>query len=99
MSKTAKPYLTRQSNRKYHCDDIPALHHWLEARGYRFYGRHDSGEYGRFSLQEAHDLGDRREYVHSYIQVIDTGDVYSPDPHACELLDELASDRERERGA
>ena len=97
MEKQATPTLTRLDSRKYQCADIPALHAWLEARGYQFYGQHNPGEYGRFSLQEAHQVGDRQTYVHSFIQVFDTGQVYSPDPFACELLDTLAIEDERER--
>jgi hypothetical protein len=97
MAKQVTPTLMRLDNRKYQCTDIPALHAWLEGRGYHFYGQHDPGEYGRFSLQEMHEVDDRRSYVHSFIQVFDTGQVYSPDPFACELLDTLAIEGEDER--
>jgi hypothetical protein len=89
MRQKTQPYLTRVAQRKYHCDDINALHDWLEKQGYRFYGQHDPGEYGRFSLQEAHELGDRTSYVHSFIQVWQSGEVYTPDPEACALLDRM----------
>ena len=96
MNKHSQPYLTRVASRKYHCDDLAGLHGWLEAQGYRFYGQHNPGEYGRFSLQQAGERDDRRTYVHSFIQVFEDGQVYSPDPQACEMLDRLAGARERE---
>jgi hypothetical protein len=99
MDHSMTPTVTRLQNRKYHCADIPTLHSWLESQGYHFYGQHDPGEYGRFSMQEAHDVDDQRTFVHSFIQVFDTGEVYSPDPLACELLDTLAGEDERERSA
>jgi hypothetical protein len=82
---------------KYRCADLAALHRWLEAHGYRYYGRHAPNEYGRFACQETHDAGDHRSYVHSYIQVLATGEVYAPDAHARDLLAPLVIDAERER--
>ena len=99
MSKQAEPQLTRQAERRYHCSDIPALHEWLEAHGYQFYGQHNPDEYGRFSHQEAHDQGGQRAFVHSFIQVLNNGEVYSPDPSARSLLDSLLANMQRERSA
>ena len=98
MNTDSQPRLTRVASRKYHCHDLAALHGWLEAQGYRFYGQHNPGEYGRFSLQHAEDRGDRQYYVHSFIQVFEDGQIYSPDPQACEMLDRLAGAQEREAG-
>jgi hypothetical protein len=97
MSDNQQPRLRFLSNRKYHCDDIPALHRWLEAHGYQYYGQFDPGEYGRFSCQDTHDLGDRRSYVHSFIQVWANGEIYAPDPHAHHLLNTLLTDDPLER--
>lgn len=93
MEHKTGPRLTRRMNRRYHCDEVPELHDWLEAQGYTFYGPHDTGEYGRFSLQEAHKHGEHQSYVHRFIQVFENGDVYSPDPDACLLLDELIDEK------
>jgi hypothetical protein len=84
---------------KYRCADLPALHDWLEAHGYRYYGRHAPNEYGRFACQETHDVSGRRSYVHSYIQVLATGEIYAPDPYARDLLAPLLNDAEHERTA
>jgi hypothetical protein len=94
MAKQSMPQLERRESRKYQCDDVDSLHQWLEGQGYQYYGQHNPGEYGRFSHQEAHHAADRDEYVHSYIQVMQDGSVYSPDPHAAELLDRLVRDAE-----
>jgi hypothetical protein len=99
MTQHTQPTLARRGDRKYQCDDIAPLHRWLEEQGYRFYGQHSPGEYGRFSRQEADDHGGRRSYLHSFIQVFENGEVYSPDPFACELLDTLARDEGLERTA
>ena len=92
-----RPSLSFLANRKYRCDDISALHQWLEAHGYQYYGTFDPEEYGRFSCQETHDDADRRSYVHSFIQVFADGTLYAPDPHAHNLLDTLVTDEPRER--
>ena len=91
------PKLARLAHRKYQCDDITAFHSWLEIHGYQFYGQHSPEEYGRFSHQEAHDHGDQRSFSNGYIQVMATGEIYSPDPHAWSLLDSLLDDELRER--
>jgi hypothetical protein len=84
-----QPKLKRLANRRYQCDDIATLHTWLEAQGYEFYGRHAMDEYGRFSHQEAHSQGDQRSFSNGYIQILNNGEVYTPDPHGWRLLDEL----------
>jgi hypothetical protein len=94
-----QPKLKRLANRKYQCSDISALHAWLESQGYVFYGRHGYDEYGRLSHQEAHDNAGDRSYSKCYIQVLTTGEIYTPDPHAWRLLDALADDTLRERTA
>jgi len=94
-----QPTLKRLAHRKYQCNDIPALHTWLEAQGYTFYGRHGYNEYGRFSHQEAHTQDGESAYSNGYIQVLTTGEIYSPDPHAWGLLDTLVDDNLRERTA
>ena len=99
MSEHQQPRLSALAARKYRCDDIPALHHWLEAHGYQFYGTFDPAEYGRFSCQEAHETGERRSYVHSFIQVFADGQIYAPDPHAHNLLNTLVADEPHERTA
>jgi len=97
MNKQSTPQLTALRADTYRCDDIPALHSWLEAHSYTFYGQHDPGEYGRFSCQEAHETGERRSYVHSFIQVFADGQIYAPDPHAHNLLNTLVIDEPHER--
>jgi len=92
-----QPKLTRLANRKYQSDDIPTLHNWLEANGYVFYGAHATYEYGRFSHQEKHEQADQSSYSNGYIQVLTTGEIYTPDPHAWQLLDTLVEDDLRER--
>jgi hypothetical protein len=92
---TRQPKLKQLANRKYHCDDIPALHSWLEAQHYTFYGQHAGDEYGRFSHQEAH--AGEGLYSNGYIQVLNNGEIYSPDPHAWQLLDALVDDNLHER--
>jgi hypothetical protein len=99
MTKAPKPQLYTLARDKYRCDDLSALHSWLEAHGYRYYGHHAPNEYGRFACQETHDTGDQRWYVHSYIQVLATGELFAPDPHARDLLAPLVSDAGRERTA
>ena len=97
MNTQITPQLRPLARDTYQCDDIPALHRWLEARGYRYYGRHADGEYGRFSCQERHDASERPTYVHSYIQVLANGKIFAPGDHARELLTPLVGDEERER--
>jgi len=92
-----QPKLKQLANRKYQCDDIPALHSWLEAQNYTFYGQHAGGEYGRFSHQEGHEQAGESSYSNGYIQVLNNGEIYSPDPHAWQLLDALVDDNLRER--
>jgi len=92
-----QPTLKRLAHRKYQCDDILALHTWLEAQGYVFYGKHAGDEYGRFSHQESYMLAGKRLYSNGYIQVLTNGEIYSPDPHAWHLLDTLVDDNLRER--
>ncbi len=87
---TQQPKLKQLANRKYQSDDIPALHTWLESNGYEFYGPHASGEYGRFSHQETHVQANESSYSNGYIQVLTTGEIYTPDPQAWRLLDSLA---------
>jgi hypothetical protein len=94
---TQQPKLKRLAHRKYQCDDISALHTWLGAQGYIFYGQHASDEYGRFSHQEAHTQADESSYSNGYIQVLTSGEIYSPDPHAWQLLDTLVDDNPREQ--
>jgi hypothetical protein len=94
---TQQPKLKRLANRKYQCDDIAALHTWLEAEGYEFYGRHALDEYGRFSHQETHEQAGQRSFSNGYIQVMTTGEIYTPDPHSWQLLDSLVEDDLRER--
>lgn len=89
---TQQPKLMRLAHRKYQCADIPILHSWLEANGYVFYGSHADDEYGRFSHQEKHSQADQSSYSNGYIQVLATGEIYSPDPHAWPLLDGLVGD-------
>ena len=96
---TQQPKLKRLANRKYQCDDIATLHTWLEAEGYAFYGPHASDEYGRFSHQEAHEEEGRRSFSNGYVQVLSSGEIYSPDPHTWELLDALVDEQVRERSA
>jgi hypothetical protein len=96
MSEERAPQLLYVARDTYRCADVPALHRWLEQHGYRYYGQHYPGEYGRFSCQEAHGADDRR-YVHSYIQVFADGQIFAPDPHARELLAPLLADEGRER--
>ncbi|MBK9714249.1 MAG: hypothetical protein IPO81_23525 [Kouleothrix sp.] len=95
----AQPALTAIAQNWYRCTDIETLHRWLEDHGYEFYGVFEAGEYGRFSHQEAEDRGDRRRYVHSFIQVLRSGEIYAPDGHATELLDSLTAGPPRERTA
>ena len=97
MVKQATPQLQLLARDKYECADLPALHHWLEAHGYRYYGHHAANEYGRFACQETHAGNGNPSYVHSYIQVLATGELYAPDPHARELLAPLVIDVEDER--
>jgi hypothetical protein len=92
-----QPTLKRLANRKYQSNDIPALHAWLEAQGYVFYGPHGYNEYGRFSHQETHGQAGERSYSNGYIQVLTNGEIYTPDPHAWRLLDSLVDDTLRER--
>jgi hypothetical protein len=92
-----QPNLKRLANRKYQCDDIRALHAWLESQGYIFYGQHANNEYGRFSHQEGHPQAGERKYSNGYIQVLTSGEIYSPDPHSWQLLDSLVDDDLRER--
>ena len=94
---TQQPKLKRLANRKYQCDDVPALHTWLESQGYTFYGRHAYSEYGRFSHQETHVQAGESSYSNGYIQVLTNGEIYTPDPHAWHLLDSLVDDNLRER--
>ena len=94
---TQQPKLKRLANRRYHSNDIPALHTWLEAHGYKFYGQHASYEYGRFSHQEAQAQACETSYSNGYIQVLTTGEIYTPDPHAWPLLDSLVDDNLQER--
>jgi len=93
MTRQPTPRLTSVAADTYRCADIPALHRWLEARGYTFYGQHYPGEYGRFSCQEQHEQAGRKAFVHSYIQVLSTGEVFAPDPHARDLLAALVEQR------
>jgi hypothetical protein len=97
MTKELAPQLQFVAKDKYCCVDLPALHRWLEAHGYRYYGHHAPNEYGRFACQETHDCDDGRTYVHSYIQVLATGELFAPGPHARDLLAPLVVDQERER--
>ena len=92
-----QPKLLRLANRKYQCNDIPALHRWLESQSYIFYGQHAYDEYGRFSHQETHAQAGERSYSNGYIQVLANGEIYTPDPHALHLLDSLVDDNLRER--
>ena len=94
---TQQPKLKQLANRKYQCDDIPALHTWLESQDYTFYGQHAGDEYGRFSHQEAHAQAGESSYSNGYIQVLNNGEIYSPDPHAWQLLDPLVDDNAREQ--
>lgn len=96
---TQQPKLTRLANRKYKCEDIAALHGWLESQGYRFYGQHEPEEYGRFSHQEAHAQAGETLYSNGYIQILANGEVYTPDPHSWQLLDGLVNDDLAERSA
>ena len=99
MTNRATPQLQVLAKDKYQCADLPALHQWLEAHGYRYYGHHAPNEYGRFACQETHSGGDRPSYVHSYIQVLATGEIFAPGPHARDLLAPLLINTERERTA
>ena len=92
-----QPKLKRLAKRKYQCDDIAALHTWLESKGYQFYGRHALDEYGRFSHQETQTQSGHKTYSNGYIQVMTTGEIYTPDPYAWQLLDALLDDDLRER--
>ena len=94
---TQQPKLKRLANRKYQSDDVPALHTWLESQGYIFYGRHAYAEYGRFSHQETHAQAGESSYSNGYIQVMTTGEIYTPDSHAWRLLDSLVDDNVPER--
>jgi hypothetical protein len=94
---TQQPTLKRLAHRKYQCDDIAALHSWLESRGYQFYGQHALDEYGRFSHQECHEQAGQKTYSNGYIQVMASGEIYTPDPNAWQLLDSLLDDQLRER--
>jgi hypothetical protein len=87
-----QPKLTRLANRKYQSDDIPKLHSWLEDNGYRFYGAHAADEYGRFSHQEKHVQAGQSSFSNGYIQVLATGEIYTPDPHSWQLLDSLVKE-------
>jgi len=89
--------LRRLANRKYQCQDIPALHSWLEANGYVFYGRHAPDEYGRFSHQEQHTKAGESSYSNGYIQLMNGGEIYPPDPYSSQLLDTLVDDDLQER--
>ena len=84
-----EPQLILLRQDTYQCGDIEALHHWLEGHGYRFYGQHNPGEYGRFSRQEHHESDDQATYIHSFIQVFSTGKIFAPGPDARELLTTL----------
>jgi len=97
MNKQSTPQLTALRADTYRCDDIPALHSWLEAHSYTFYGQHDPGEYGRFSCQEQREQGGQRFYLHSYIQVFDNGEIFAPDPHARDLLAPLLAEEGNRR--
>jgi hypothetical protein len=97
MINRATPQLQLLAKDKYRCADLPTLHQWLEAHGYRYYGHHAPDEYGRFACQETHQRDGSPAYVHSYIQVLATGELYAPDPHARDLLAPLVIDTERER--
>jgi len=92
-----QPKLRRLANRKYQCNDIPALRTWLESQGYKFYGQHGNNEYGRFSHQETYAQAGENSYSNGYIQVLTNGEIYSPDPYAWHLLDALVDDNLRER--
>ena len=92
-----QPKLGRLANRKYQCNDISELHTWLESQGYIFYGQHAYDEYGRFSHQETYVQAGERSYSNGYIQVMATGEIYSPDPHAWQLLDALVEDDMRDQ--
>jgi hypothetical protein len=94
---TQQPKLKRLANRKYQCHDIPALHSWLEANGYAFYGLHAPDEYGRFSHQEKDTQAGESSYSNGYIQVMSSGEIYTPDPHSWQLLDTLVDDDLQER--
>jgi hypothetical protein len=94
---TQRPKLKRLANRKYQCDDIATLHAWLEAQGYQFYGPHAIDEYGRFSHQEVRSEGGQRSFSNGYIQILNNGEIYTPDPHAWRLLDTLLEDGLHER--
>src|SRR6478672_6729834 len=94
---TQQPKLKRLANRKYLSNDIPAFHTWLESQGYVFYGPHAYDEYGRFSHQETHAQDGESSYSNGYIQVLNTGEIYTPDPYAWHLLDTLVDDTVRER--
>jgi hypothetical protein len=97
MTNRATPQLRVLAKDKYGCADLDALHQWLEAHGYRYYGHHAADEYGRFACQETHEGDGSPSYVHSYIQVMATGELYAPDPHARDLLAPLVIETERER--
>jgi hypothetical protein len=99
MTNQATPQLQLLAKDKYRCSDLPALHHWLEAHGYRYYGHHAPNEYGRFARQETLMKDQSPSYIHSYIQVLATGELFAPDPHARELLAPLVADKEREHSA
>lgn len=99
MAKQTMPQLTLLGTDKYSCDDIKSFHSWIETHGYTFYGEHEPGEYGRFSLQVQHQHDGGPQHVHSFVQVFSNGEVFAPDPDARELLAALVVGDMREREA
>src|SRR4029079_14554186 len=97
MINRATPQLQLLAKDKYQCADLSMLHQWLEAHGYRYYGHHAANEYGRFACQETHTRAGNPSYIHSYIQVLATGELYAPDPHPRDLLPPLVIDAQRQR--
>ena len=99
MEKQTAPQLTLLGTDKYSCDDVKMFHTWIETQGYTYYGEHEPGEYGRFSLQVQHQHDGGPVHVHSYIQVFVNGEVFAPDPDARKLLKPLVVGEQREEEA
>ncbi len=52
MLPLSQPPLIKRAGGIYHCVDIRALYHWLEAHGYHYCGSFGPDEYGRFAHSE-----------------------------------------------
>lgn len=87
----SQPSLSKRLDGVYHCPDIRALYHWLEAQDYHYYGSYGSEQYGRFARTEI-ALGETPPVERSSsIEVHLNGLVVATDDRAQQLLDTTSS--------